>query len=462
MNVQRRIVIAGTSSGAGKTTITIGLMAALKKKGFAIQGFKCGPDYIDPSYHTAVTGRNSRNLDSWMLNHEIVKDIYATASEGADLSIIEGVMGFYDGKSPLSNTGSTAEISQLLDAPVILVVNISSMARSAAAIVKGYQLLDPNVTIAGVILNQAGSEGHSKLCQAAIEQECGIPVIGYLLKGDGLSIPERHLGLIPAIERGELDGFFDDLGEVIAERVDLDKVMKIAEHAPTIKIENSLFSKSTSVEKKVRIAVAHDAAFNFYYQENFTLLEQAGAELVFFSPLNGESLPENIDGLYIGGGFPEEFADELASMTELKEQVKQAVTNGLPTFAECGGYMFLTDSLTTTNGKSYPMVGVIPGNVVMKDRLVALGYREVTAIHDSVILRESEVARGHEFHYSTFEEKEKVTKAYRVKALRKEGEEGYYGAPSLLAGYTHIHFASNVKIAERFVASCEQYRKGEK
>ncbi|WP_078428669.1 cobyrinate a,c-diamide synthase [Alkalihalobacterium alkalinitrilicum] len=459
--MQRRIVIAGTNSGVGKTTLTIGLMAAFKKKGLTVQGFKCGPDYIDPSYHTAVTGRQSRNVDSWMLEHDIVNDIFVDASQGADLSIIEGVMGFYDGKSPKSNVGSTAEISLLLQAPVILVVNIASMARSAAAIVKGYQMLDPNVNIAGVILNQAGSKGHFELCKTAIEEECDVPVVGYLLKGDGLTIPERHLGLIPAIERGELDEFFYELGDVVADRIDLDELLRISERGPTLELKTDLFSQQDEQEREVKIAVAYDSAFNFYYRENFKLLEKTGAELIFFSPLAGETLPAEVDGLYIGGGFPEEFAKELSENEQAKEDIKNAISNGLPTFAECGGFMYLTESIASSEGETFPMVGVIPGKVKMQERLAALGYRQVTAIDETFLFKKGEEARGHEFHYSTFESDKEFEKAYYVKALRGEKEEGYR-TDNIVAGYTHIHFASNPKVAASFVEKCVQYKEKNK
>ncbi|WP_209123210.1 cobyrinate a,c-diamide synthase [Alkalihalobacillus sp. BA299] len=459
--MQRRLVIAGTNSGVGKTTLTIGLMAAFKRKGLTVQGFKCGPDYIDPSYHTAVTGRHSRNVDSWMLDHDIVNDIFVEASQGADLSMIEGVMGFYDGKSPKSNVGSTAEISLLLQAPVILVVNIASMARSAAAIVKGYQMLDPNVNIAGVILNQAGSKGHFELCKTAVEQECDVPVVGYLLKGDGLTIPERHLGLIPAIERGELDEFFYELGDVVADRIDLEELLRISEQGPALELKTDLFLKQDEGERKVKIAVAYDSAFNFYYRENFKLLERAGAELVFFSPLAGETLPIGVDGLYIGGGFPEEFAKELSENDQAKLDIRNAISNGLPTFAECGGFMYLTEFMANRQGETFPMVGMIPGKVKMQERLAALGYRQVTAIDETFLLKKNEEARGHEFHYSIFESDEELPKAHYIKALRGEKEEGYK-TDNLVAGYTHIHFASNPQIAVSFVDKCLQYKEKNK
>jgi cobyrinic acid a,c-diamide synthase len=452
---QKRIVIAGTGSGVGKTTLTIGLMAALKRRGLAVQGFKCGPDYIDPSYHTAVTGRVSRNLDSWMLKHDVVKEILVRGSRGADISVIEGVMGFYDGKRPETNEGSTAEISVLTESPVLLVVNCKSMARSAAAIVKGFQTLSDEVRIVGVIANQVGSEGHYQLVKTAIEQECCVPVVGYMKREEEISIPERHLGLIPSLERGELDGFFEKLADLVEKTVSVERVLELAS-APALEVEPILFS-GDAVEKKVRIAVARDAAFNFYYPENLELLESNGAELVYFSPLAGEVVPTHVDGLYIGGGFPEEFADQLAKLVNVKDSVRSAVLTGVPTLAECGGYMYLTDEIVTTEGESYPMVGVISGTVKMQKQLAALGYREVTGRMGNFLLLEGEVAKGHEFHYSTFSTSEQQPAAYRTKGLRGEKEEGFV-RENVVAGYTHLHFASNPKIVRTWIEKCLEVR----
>lgn len=333
----RKIVIAGTGSGVGKTTLTIGLMAAFKRSGRRVQGFKCGPDYIDPTYHSAVTGRISRNLDSYMLDHETVKEIYARASQDADISVIEGVMGLYDGKNPTNNDGSSAEISLLVDAPVLLVVNCQSMARSAAAIVKGFQVFDPRVKIAGVIANKVGSEGHYRIVRDAVEQECGIPVVGYLRREDEIAIPERHLGLIPSIERGQLEPFFERLGDLIASTIDIERIWELAESPRVKPPEAGLFlPRGDKPLRPVRIAVAKDAAFNFYYQENIELLEACGADIVYFSPLAGERLPENVHGLYLGGGFPEEFAATLAADEDVKMSIKEAIVSGIPTLAECG------------------------------------------------------------------------------------------------------------------------------
>lgn len=456
----KRIIIAGTGSGAGKTTVTIGMMSALKQRGLTVQGFKCGPDYIDPAYHTAITGRPARNLDSWMLEEDAVRQVLARASADADVSIIEGVMGLYDGKSPTEDTGSTAEISLLTDTPVILVVNVHSMARSAAAVVKGFQALNPNVRIVGVIANHAGSAGHGTLVREAVEKECGVPLLGTLVRTAEIEIPERHLGLLPAVERGELEPLFARLGEMIAAQIDLDRLLELAD-APSLAQEKRaarLFPYDAQPGTPVRIAVARDAAFNFYYPENIEMLEEAGAECVFFSPLAGDPVPEDVDGLYIGGGFPEEFAAELAAEASVRASVRAAIENGMPTFAECGGFMYLTEEISTTDGSSYPMVGIVPGRTRMQTKRAALGYREVRGLAGNFLLSEGETARGHEFHYSTFEAGDKLPPAYEAQGRFGSKQEGVL-RENLVAGYTHLHFASAPSLVERWVAASLAYRK---
>lgn len=451
----RRLVIAGTGSGVGKTTVTIGIMAALQQKGYTVQGFKCGPDYIDPTYHTAVTERVSRNLDSWMFPHQTVRDITARASKGADISIIEGVMGFFDGKNPLENTGSTAEISMITESPVLLIVNCASMARSAAAIVKGFQTLASGPNIVGVIANKVGSEGHFEIVKAAIEQECHVPVIGFLKAEQDIDIPSRHLGLIPAIERGELNPFFMKLGTLISGTVDIDRLYELAAAPEIDAADLSIFTPQK--KKSVVIAIARDAAFNFYYQENLELLESLGAELKYFSPLHNEEIPAGIHGLYIGGGFPEEYARELTRNERAKKSIRSSLANGVPTLAECGGFMYLTEAIITTNGEEFPMIGLIPGKVKMQKKLAALGYREIFGREDNFLIGEGMQAKGHEFHYSVFESPEVLPYAYQTKGrigLKKEG----YLTGNLIAGYTHFHFASNPQLVKRWIESCEKYK----
>jgi cobyrinic acid a,c-diamide synthase len=453
---ERRIVIAGTGSGVGKTTLTIGVMAALMKKGLTVQGFKCGPDYIDPSYHTAVTKRNSRNLDSWMLTKDLVLDIFTHGSQGSDISIIEGVIGFFDGKSPETNEGSTAEISMITKSPVLLVVNCESMARSAAAIVKGFQLFAEGPYIVAVIANKVGSEGHYQLVKKAIEQECHVPVIGYLKRELDIEIPERHLGLIPSMERGELDSFFDKVGTLVSETVDIDRLLELAVAEPLeASRESSIFEKQR--EHLVKVAVAKDSAFNFYYPENLEIMEAKGIEIVYFSPLADEEIPDDADGLYIGGGFPEEFAQDLACNLKSMRSVKQAIEGGLPTLAECGGFMYLTEFIETTDMKKFEMAGVIPGSVHMQTKLAALGYREITGQNGNFILEDMS-ARGHEFHYSTFQAvEEDIPYAYETIGMRGVSKEGYL-LHNLAAGYTHFHFASCLEMVENWIKKCLENR----
>jgi cobyrinic acid a,c-diamide synthase len=453
-----RIVIAGTSSGSGKTTFSIGLMAAFTRLGKTVQGYKIGPDYIDPSHHTAATGRVSRNLDSWMLGENRVREIFYRSSMDADISIIEGVMGLFDGKDPLSNKGSTADLSEILAAPVILVIDASSMARSAAAIVFGFQKFAPSVKIAGVLVNQVGSAGHYELVKSAIEQECRIPALGYLLKNSEFHIPERHLGLVPALERGEQNAMFETLVDKMMETVDLENIFSIANRAEEMPEPQKEIFIGVKKAPKVTIAVARDTAFNFYYPENLELLEWHGAKLEFFSPVAGEWIPEGADGLYIGGGFPEEFAGQLSENRGMLSNFHERISDGLPTLAECGGFMFLTESITDRKGMTYPMVGLVPASVKMQKRLAALGYREIQGLKDSLLLMKGEYIKGHEFHYSTMTFRDEfIPHAYEVTGSHGVKAEGY-GVDSLLAAYSHVHFASNPGSAVRFISNCETYR----
>lgn len=454
-----RLVIAGTGSGAGKTTVSVGLMAAFQRRGLTVQGYKIGPDYIDPSYHTAVTGRPSRNLDTWMLTPGAMRECFLRGAVGADLAIVEGVMGFYDGKNPLDDRGSTAEIAKLLETPVVLVINAHSMARSAAAVVLGFQKMDPAARIVGVIANKVGSHGHFAIVKAAIEQECGIPCLGYLERDEALTMPERHLGLIPAVERGELKGLFGRLAERVSASIDLDLLWRIAEEAPDVRLLETRVFPAEKVAPRVKIGVARDSAFNFYYPENLELLEAYGAELVFFSPLHDDRLPSGVDGLYLGGGFPEEFAAELSAKKALFDEIRRAHRAGMPIYAECGGLMFLCRSLTDRQGFEFPMAGLVPARVRMRGRLAALGYREATAATDHLLLAQGQAARGHEFHYSELTPDEtEYPWAWRLAGRKGEILEGY-ARGNLLASYTHLHFGSNPHTVRSLIERCERYRK---
>ena len=476
-----RLVIAGTNSGAGKTTVTLGIMAALKKRGFLVQGFKCGPDYIDPGYHTALTGRQSRNLDSWFVAPAMLKNIFLNNSRDADISIIEGVMGLFDGRNPSDNHGSTAEISQIINAPVILVLDARSMARSAAAIVKGFQVFSKKINIAAVIANKVGSKNHLEIIREAVEKECGIPVLGGILRDETLLVPERHLGLLPALERGELQPLFSSLATMVEKSLDLELLLKIA----GFQKKDSRSSKTPLAKPYIKpsktdslvIAVARDEAFNFYYPENLEVMRQAGMIPVFYSPLKNDPLPENACGLYLGGGFPEEFARQLSKNQRVKNSIIQAVENGMPALAECGGFMYLTQEIMDRRGKLFPMTGILPGRVVMQPRLAALGYREISGLNNNFLLNPGETIRGHEFHYSVYEplacadplpsrvdkagfvqekKENKMNAAYHVRGRNTDCESGLI-YKNLVAGYMHLYFLSHPTLVKRWAEKCRQY-----
>ena len=302
-----------------------------------------------------------------------------------------------------------------------------------------------------MIANQVGSVGHYEIVKAAIEQECNVPVLGYMKKEQDIDIPSRHLGLIPAIERGELNPFFDKVAHLISETIDIDRLYELAETTEIVNESSALFAQRE--DQGVTIAVAKDAAFNFYYQENLELLEAYGAKLTYFSPLQGDEVPADADGLYLGGGFPEEFADELAHNEASKASIRAAITSGIPTLAECGGFMYLTESITNTDGVEYKMTGLIPGKVKMQKKLAALGYREIFGTPGNFLIDQDQQAKGHEFHYSTFEGAEGLPYAYETKGRFGKKSEGYLRG-NLVAGYTHFHFASNPQLVERWIESC--------
>jgi cobyrinic acid a,c-diamide synthase len=450
-----RFMVAAPSSGCGKTTLAAGLMAALSET-HTVQGFKTGPDYIDPGYHTAATGRISRNLDTWMVPPEEVKATFARGQEGADLSIIEGGMGFYDGYDGRSDRGSSAEVAKLLSAPVVLVIDVAKMARSAGAIALGFQQFDPAVRIAGVIANRVGSEKHARWVTEAIES-AGIAVLGCIPRSKTLHVPERHLGLHTAHERDNRTAvFLEQAKTTIKNHIDLDRVRAIAQSAPVLDLAAPPLP--LAARGGVRIAVARDDAFCFYYEDNFDLLRAAGAEIVFFSPLQDEALPAGCAGLYLGGGYPELYADQLAANTRLLKSVRAAVQGGMPTFAECGGLMVLSESLVDAEGATHTMIGALPGQVRMSGKMV-LGYREIKASRDTVLMPVGGVMRGHEFHYSEWIKPE-MTADYPFIVRQRSGErlpqEGF-AEGNLLASYVHLHFASNPEIAPNFVTACKNY-----
>lgn len=452
----RAVVIGGVRSGVGKTTITTGIMGALARRGLAVAPFKCGPDYIDPSYHKLACGAPSRNLDTWMLPHQTVVELYDRATREADVAVVEGVMGLFDGHSNLSEEGSTAELAKLLNAPVILIVNAAKVARSVAAEVLGFQQFDPDVRIAGVILNGIGSPRHLEFCAPPIEKVTGLPVIGYMPRRDDLKVPERHLGLIPTVEGPVVEEWFDKLIDQIEETVDLDRLLEISVNASTPSVNPRVFPLEP-IPKKTKIAVAMDKAFNFYYQDSLDLLEAWGAEVVPFSPLEDDRLPDGIGGVYIGGGFPELFAGELAENESMKVSLTQAHLDDVPMYAECGGLMYLGRELTDFDGAHHKMVGVLPVSSSMVKSRLTLGYREIKSLADGPILRVGQHTRGHEFHWSVVDDVPTESDAAYLVTNQDGRLEGIRNG-SAWASYVHVHLASREGLASQFVDACSKLK----
>jgi len=453
-----RIVIAAAASGAGKTTIAAGLIAALRRRGLAVQPFKCGPDYIDPSYHERAAGRPCRNLDAWMLDGAQLLEGFSRACRDADIAVIEGVMGLFDGSNWHDEHASTAQIAKLLAAPVILVVDIAGAARSAAAVVMGCQHFDRDLALRGVVLNFAGSEGHAKGCAEAITTITGLPVLGWLPRDSMLQIPERHLGLVPGDEHRDSSSLIADMADAVIRRFDLDSITEIARSAgemPGVSVPAPVVHHEPDVRRPV-IAVARDDAFCFYYPENLELLMEAGAAIEFFSPLKGEQPSPGAAGVYLGGGYPELHASELASNVGLWHALKDLRTRNAPIYAECGGFMVLTQGLIDAEGRRWPMAGLIPGVARMTGKLAALGYRHAAALHPNLLTEGGGELRGHEFRYSTWVCDEPIAGddiAWQVRGTRAEApaDSGGFASGNLLASYLHIHFAQRAGIAGRFV-----------
>lgn len=444
-----RLVIAGTSSGVGKTTLATAVMAALTRRGYRVQGFKAGPDYIDPGYHRLATGRFSRNLDSWMLGTEKVVQSFCRAGSRADLSIVEGVMGLFDGAQE-DGTGSTAEVALTLKAPVILVVDVRSMAQSAAAVISGYQKFQPQLNLAGVILNRVGSEKHRRVVAGAVENYCRLPVIGAVFRDARLSTPERHLGLLPVPENNAAGDKVETLGKYAEKCLDLDLLVQIAGSAPPLRTNIA----AVETAPKIIIAVAWDEAFNFYYQDGLDTLTALGAKLVFFSPLHDHKLPAGARGLIIGGGFPEMYLRELAANREMLAAIDGAYRRGMPIYAECGGFMYLARGVTDLRNHTFSLAGIVPGYCVMRDKLAGMGYVTARAQADNILCDRGCELKGHEFHYSDY---------YPVKHLNafkfyggrgRDGRPDGYARENLLATYLHLNFFGDRSPAVRFIDRC--------
>ena len=451
------LVIAAPQSGSGKTTITAGLIAALVQRGYSIQPFKVGPDYIDPTYHTMAAGRTCRNLDSWLLPDRGWQAIFERATQDADAAVIEGVMGLYDGARYDGETGSTAEIAKQLNASVVIVIDAAKMARSAGAVALGLMMFDPEVKIAGFIVNRAGSESHGRGVATAIEAATGKRCFGWIPRAAALAIPERRLGLIPTGESDESGAFIEAARTTVEKYIDVDAIFPGISRSFGIS-QGKKAGLQTRKDAGVVIAVACDQAFSFIYPENLELLEQAGARLVFFSPLRDNALPTGAHGVILSGGFPEVYAAQLSANQAMMAALKTAHEKNLPILAECGGLMYLTESIRDIDGNVWPMAGLLPGTSVMTPKLT-LGYRLAEAAGDGPLLAAGEVVRGHEFHYSVWENRPTNLPAAFILHPPHGGagptqlEGGRLG--SLWATYIHTYFLHTPAMAARFVTACQ-------
>jgi cobyrinic acid a,c-diamide synthase len=435
------VIIAGTRSGCGKTTITLGIMAALCRQGVNVQPFKCGPDFIDPTLHRLVTGKVSRNLDVRMCGPDFVCQTFAAHAPRQGISIIEGVMGLFDG-----GRGSAAHLATLLGIPVILVLDVRSAAESVAAVIKGFETLDPEVQVAGVILNRVGSLRHHQMIADAVKKYCQAEIIGAIPRDAAITLPSRHLGLHMG---AEVYLNQQRLIEMMEQNLDLDKLQQLARSAVFSEYGNPE-PKTLSLQpaNRVRLGVAWDEAFCFYYQDNLDMLKEAGAELVIFSPLHDNTLPENLDGLYLGGGYPELHAAALSKNAAMREAIRSFSRSGKPVYAECGGFMYLTTSIIDVEGRKYPMVGVYPVASTMEKRLRRLGYRQVEMQADTLLGSTGKFCYGHEFHYSEIDDMPtEIGRGYILDDGRAEG----YLQDNTLAGYVHLHWGRTPEAARCFV-----------
>lgn len=449
MRRQPALLIGGTHSGCGKTTVTLAIMAALARRGLEVQPFKCGPDFIDPSLHRMVTGRISRNLDVRMCGAAFVRQTFARNSPEHGCAVVEGVMGLFDG-----GEGSAATLAKTLDLPVILVIDVRAAAESVAAVVKGFATLDPALKLAGVICNRIGSDKHREMIAEAIRAHSQVPIIGFLPRREEVSIPSRHLGLHMGEEHPLQGEGVAQLAQLAEQHLDLDLLLRIGGGRDALSSPAEPPSAAAQEGREpVRLGVARDGAFCFYYEDNLDLLRAAGAELVFFSPLADQELPSGLQGLYLGGGYPELHTPQLSANRSMQTSIYAFATSGRPILAECGGFMYLCRAIIDLEGNEFPMIGLYPFRTRMQARLRSLGYRQPIVQQESWIGPKGTVLHGHEFHYSTIAAgSPEVETIFRLDDGRPEG----YVHHRTLAGYVHLHWGRTPEVATRFVETCRQ------
>ena len=436
-------LLGGVNSGSGKTTLAAALLRALRRRGLDVAPFKCGPDYIDPSFHRQAAGRASFNLDPYFHAGETLHCAFARSAATADAAVVEGVMGLFDGPHPGSRAGSSAEIAARLHLPVVLVVNARGISGSIAPLVKGFCEWDPDVRIAGVIADFTGSARHGELLADALRAAGLPPLLGRFDRNEAWKLPERHLGLTV----GTLDdAVLDRMADAAEESIDLDRLLEL------VRIPRPAAGPAAGPERPaLRLGVARDEAFHFYYEENFELLRERGVELVFFSPLHDRNLPPELDGLWFGGGYPELFAGTLAANGAMLDAVRNFAASGRVVWGECGGFLYLLDGLTGPDGIRYPLLGLLPGEGKMHNRLAALGYREAVTAADGLFGPAGTRIWGHEFHYSSAEPAAGTRPLFHARTLHGETSEAGSVRNRVAGSYLHLHFASNPAALDHFV-----------
>ncbi len=449
-----RIMLAATASGSGKTTVTCGILQALIERNRKVTAYKCGPDYIDPMFHSQVIGAKSRNLDLYMLNENTVKYLMCKNSADSDISVMEGVMGFYDGvEGSRGNQASAYHLAKVTNTPVILIVDTKGMSDSVSAIVKGFISYRSDHTIKGVILNRVHPTTYGTL-KESIERETGVRVLGYLPHMQDCSLESRHLGLVTASEVDNLKEKTKKIASQAQASIDFDLLEDIAESAGEIDYEPLAVEK---FENPVRIALAQDHAFCFYYQDALDLLCELGAQLIPCSPINDKTLPKNIDGIFLGGGYPELYAKQLSENHSFLSALRNKLEEGIPCYAECGGFMYLHENMEDEKGLSYPMVGAVKGNSFKTDHLVRFGYIELIAQRDNLMCYSGEKIRAHEFHY--WDSTDSGDSFHAKRATGYKQWDCIVSDNNLYAGYPHVHFYSNPNFAKSFMRKCFDYKK---
>jgi len=447
-------VVAGTASGVGKTTVALAIIASLRSRGLTVQPFKCGPDFIDGGHLAVAASRTSRNLDTWMLDAEANREIFSRASASCDVAVVEGMMGLFDGVTGSSEEGSTAEIAKLLDLPIVLVVDAGNSARSIAAVIRGFETFDSKLRFAGIVLNRVAGDGHFRVLEAAIRQSSVVPVLGWLPVEADAAIPERHLGLHTAAE-----GISASISTLtrLGNRLDIEQLLNAT--ACNQRFETASIVTAAPKYKGIRVGIARDRAFSFYYEDNLDLLRENGAEIVEFSPIADSALPENLHALYFGGGYPELYAAELSANNSLLQDVRDFAQANKPIYAECGGLMLLGETLTILDAKSYPMAGVLPVAIEMTKALVHFGYADVEFAHDCLLGEKGTLVRGHSFHCSRILAHDSLRCIYRVHySLSNRREPEGFVRGRVLGTYIHLHFRSNPSLVSSLLQEADSAR----